>query len=142
MKLQIGGNRFENVTIPVLWGQRAIVQDRMGRLSVIDLGASKARLEIVGDEVAPGIKYGLKVNGFTVLTESGKELYTFSPEGRLLVSVSLGLPELQVETNRLRIGSSTFESNMVSGSQVGFVVDAHGISIGAPLPPGLAPLVL
>jgi hypothetical protein len=142
LRLKIGSNRFENVTIPVLWGKRAIIQDDAGRISIIDLSGPKARPEIIGDEVAPGVRYGLKDNGFTVMSDGGEELYTFSPEGGLLVSGSLELPELQVEKNRIRVGSSTFQSNMVSGSQVGIIVDRNGIGLGAPLPPGLAPLVV
>lgn len=142
MRLQLGGSTFENVKIPVLWGKRAILQDSAGRTSVIDLGGQKARIEILGDEAAMGVRFSPTTDGFKVLTSEGHPLYTFSPRDRRLTSESLGLPELQIKPSQIRVGTNTFQSNMVSGFGVGVVVDENGIRIGAPLPAGLAALVV
>lgn len=142
MRLVLGGSIFDGVQIPVLWGKRAILQDSSGRLSVVDLSGQAARLEVLGDKVAPGVRFTPTTDGFTVLTSSGQALYTFSPRDRRLTSESLGLPELQIKPSQIRVGTSTFQSNMVSGFGVGIVVEEGGIGIGAPLPEGLAALVV
>lgn len=142
MRIKLGGSTFDNVQVPVLWGKRAILQDSFGRLSVIDLGQSTARIEVLGDKVAPGIRFSPTTDGFKVLTDDGQALYTYSPRDRRLTSESLGLPELQIKPSQIRIGTNTFQSNMVSGFGVGIVVDENGMGIGAPLPQGLAALVV
>ena len=142
MKLQLGGSTFDNVKIPVLWGKRAVLQDSVGRLSVIDLSGARARLEILGDVVARGVRFSPTVDGFKVLASNGEPLYTFSPTEKRLTSETLGLPELQIHPSQIRIGTNTFQSNMVSGFPVGIVVDEAGIGIGAPMPEGLAALVV
>lgn len=142
MRLKLGGSTFDNVKIPVLWGKRAVLQDSSGRLSVVDLSGSVAKIEILGDKVAVGVRFSPTTDGFRVLTHDRKALYTFSPLARRLTSESLGLPELQIKASQIRIGTNTFGSSVVSGFGVGIVVDEQGISIGAPLPEGLAALVV
>jgi hypothetical protein len=143
MRLKLGGWTFDNVRIPVLWGKRAILQDSSGRLSVVDLGGQTARIEILGDQVARGVRFSPSTDGFMVLTSERQALYTFSPRDRRLTSESLGLPELQIKAFQIRVGTNTFQSAMVSGFDVGIVVDEDGrIGIGAPLPEGLAALVV
>lgn len=142
MKLKLGGSTFENVKIPVLWGKRAVLQDSLGRLSVIDLSGAIARIEILGGRAARGVRFSPTVDGFKVLATSGEPLYTFSPKDKRLTSESLGLPELQIKASQIRIGTNSFQSNMVSGFPVGIVVDEAGIGIGAPMPDGLAALVV
>jgi len=142
MKLKLGGSTFDNVRIPVLWGKRAVLQDSVGRLSVIDLSGAVARIEILGDRVARGVRFSPTVDGFKVLAGSGESLYTFAPKDKRLTSESLGLPELQINALQIRIGTNTFQSNMVSGFPVGIVVDENSIGIGAPMPEGLAALVV
>lgn len=142
MKLKLGGSTFDNVEIPVLWGKRAVLQDSVGRLSVIDLSGAVARIEILGSGVARGVRFSPTVDGFIVLAGSGEPLYTFAPKEKRLTSESLGLPELQIRASQIRIGTNTLQSNMVSGFPVGIVVDENGIGIGAPMPEGLAALVV
>lgn len=142
MRIKLGGSVFENVRVPVLWGKRAILQDSAGRLSVIDLGQAVARIEVLGDKVARGIRFTPTVDGFKVLTDDGQALYTFSPRDRRLTGESLRLPELQIKPSQIRIGTNTFQSSMVSGFEVGVVVEENGIGLGAPLPQGLATLVV
>lgn len=142
MRMKLGGSTFENVQVPVLWGTRAVLQDADGRLSVIDLAGSAARLEILGDKVARGVRFAPTSDGFRVLNADRQALYAYSPRDRRLTSESLGLPELEIQSSRILIGSNTFQSNLVSGFGVGIVVDENGIGIGAPLPPGLAALVV
>ncbi|OLC43858.1 MAG: hypothetical protein AUH75_02170 [Gemmatimonadetes bacterium 13_1_40CM_4_65_7] len=138
----MGSNIFRDVQIPLLWGQRAVVQDEEGRLSVIDLSSREAKLEVLSDEPAEGAAYSPRDDGFVVLDDRGRELYSYNPRDNVLSSISLGLPECQVTKSVMRIGGNTFSGNRVVGSAVGIAVTETSVSIGAPLPPGLAKLAL
>lgn len=140
MNLQLGSNVFKDVSIPVLWGTRAILQDRRGKVSVIDLSGETPKLEILGDRPAPGIDFTLRVDGgFTILADSN-ELYAYDPKERRFVPISLRLPELEISDSFTRVGSNTFSGNVVVGFGVGIRVSEDGIAMGAPLPDGLARL--
>lgn len=127
--------------IPLLWGNRAIIQDKKSRLSVIDLSEPKARLEILGDQPAPGITFEPSFSGFKIL-KNGVALYLYDPAENRLESLSLGLPDCQVTPSAIRIGNNQFSGNSVVGVGVGLAVSTEGISFGAPLPPGLAQLAV
>ncbi len=148
MNLNIAGNVFQNVTIPLLWGDRAIVQDRKGRISVIDLRGGPATSkkpiavpEIIGDEPAPGVEYLPTESGFNIMRD-GEVLYSFDAEDKLLRAGSLDLPEVQIGPSEIRVGGSIFQSNIIYGAAVGIVVDQDSIGIGARLPKGLAELMV
>jgi hypothetical protein len=141
MNLKMGNQTFANVQVPLLWGKRAVVLDSKNRLSVINLSGSIAKLEIVGDKPAPGIEFVPVSEGF-VIKEDGKELYSFNPQEKLLKAIELKLPPCQISDIDIKIGGSVFSGNMVMGFGVGIVVDENGMSMGAPLPPGLAKLVI
>ncbi|MDD1748640.1 MAG: hypothetical protein LUO89_02080 [Methanothrix sp.] len=137
MNIQMGGQVFTNVQIPLLWGSRAVVQDAQGRLSIIDLSGSRARLEIVGDKPAPGIEFRPQLEGYEILDHKNP-LYNYNPSEKLLKSISLGLPDCQVGPNAIRVGTNMFSGNIVSGYGVGIVVTDKGIGMGAPIPKALA----
>src|SRR5436189_2897046 len=139
MNFRLGSQSFLNVQIPLLWGQRAIVQDGKNRLSVIDLSEAKARLEILGDKPAPGVTFEPSFSGFKIL-KNGSALYSYDPTEKRLQSLTLGLPDCQVTPSAITIGNSQFSGNTIVGSGVGLAVSPDGISLGAPLPPGLAQL--
>ena len=141
MNLQIGSQVFENVTIPLLWGKRAIVQDEAGHLSIIDLGGPTAKVEVIGDEPAPGVEFVPTVEGFEIMRDN-KALYSYSPGTRTIASGSLALPPLQICETETRIGINVFSGNVVVGSGVGIIVSESGVGMGGPLPPGLAKLVV
>ena len=141
MKINMGSQIFRDVMIPLLWGSRAVVQDKQGRLSVIDLSGKEARLEIVGDRPAPGTEFKPTIDGVTIL-ENGKELYNYNPESKVLRSISLSLPECEIGPWQIRVGTNTFSGNMVSGYGVGIAVSEQGIGMGVPLPKNLAKLVV
>lgn len=139
MNLRMGGQDFVNIEVPLLWGSRAILQDADGRVAVIDLSQSEARLEVVGDEPAPGVEFRPATNGF-VVASAGRDLYSYDKSKRELASISLGLPPVRIESNALIVGGNRFVGNRVSGFGVGVAVTPTGISIGSPLPAGLARL--
>lgn len=139
MNLRMGSQIFRDVQIPLLWGERAVVQDKKGLLSVIDLSGERANPEIVGDQPAPETTFRPSVEGFVILKD-GKELYSYNPTEKQLTSISLGLPECQITSSGTRVGSSEFSGNIISGFGVGIAVTPNGFAVGAPLPPGLAKL--
>lgn len=52
MNMRMGSHTYIDVQIPLLWGTRAVVQDRLGRVSVFDLSGDSAVVEILEDEPA------------------------------------------------------------------------------------------
>ena len=140
MNLKMGSHLFIGVQIPLLWGTRAVVQDQQERLSVIDLEGDRAKIEILGDKPAPGVEFVPNIDGFDILSE-GTPLYRFNPKTKTLTGIRLQLPECQIDERQIRIGTNIFSANMVSGSDVGIVVNENGIGMGARLPAGLAKLV-
>jgi hypothetical protein len=141
MNLQMGSQRFRDVQIPLLWGERAIVQDRKGRLSIIDLSGSNARLEILADEPAPGVSFRPRVDGIVIL-RNGEELYSYNSKDKLMSPITLKLPECQITPWSTRVGTNQFSGNFISGFGVGIAVTENGIAVGAPLPAGLAKLAV
>jgi hypothetical protein len=141
MNLRMGSHVFRNVQIPLLWGERAIVQDAHDRLSVFDLSGEKARLEVLADEPAPGVVFRPQIDGMVILRD-GVDLYLYNPSEKTISSLSLGLPEVQISASGTRIGDNWFSGNVVVGAGVGVTVSKQGISFGAPVPPNLARLTI
>jgi hypothetical protein len=139
MNLRMGSQIFVNVQIPLLWGQRAVVQDDRERLSILDLSGESARVEVLADEPAPGVGFSPRLDGIVIL-QDGVELYNYNPREKTLSSLSLELPEVQISSTGTRVGSNWFSGNVVVGSGVGLAVYKEGISLGAPLPQKLAKL--
>jgi hypothetical protein len=137
----MGSHVFMNVQIPLLWGERAIVQDLHDRLSVVDLSGDRAHVEVLADEPAPGVDFRPRIDGVVIL-QNGVELYAYNPREKTLSSLSLGLPEVQISATGTRIGTNSFSGSVVTGYGVGISVSREGISLGAPLPPKLAKLTL
>ncbi len=142
MKLRIGGNSFSDVTIPVLWGTRAVLQHESGSLSVINLGASRPRVEVLKDKPAPKAHFTPVFGGFSILSEFNEELYSYSPDDKRLTSKDLDLPDCQVLEDVIRIGTNTFSKSMVAGYDVGILVTNGSIALGAALPSDLGELVV
>ncbi|GAG31109.1 unnamed protein product [marine sediment metagenome] len=141
MNLNMGSQKFENVEIPLLWGKRAILEDKKGRISIISLEGAKAVIEVLGNKPAPNIQYELIEDGFKIIVD-GQELYSYDPGRRIITGFSIKLPECEIQSTGIRIGTNMFSGNIIIGSGVGIVVDERGIGMGAPLPEGLAKLVV
>lgn len=142
MKLRIGSNSFSDVTIPVLWGTRAVLQHESGSLSVINLGRPTPRVEVLKDKPAPNAHFIPVFGGFTILSEFNEEQYSYSPDDKRLTSKDPDLPDCQVLKDVIRIGTNTFQKNMVAGYEVGISVRNGSIALGAKLPADLVELVV
>ncbi len=141
MNLSMGSQSFIDVEIPLLWGTRAIVQDRKGRISIIDLAGDRAKIEVLGDKPAPGMEFVPTNDGFDILGD-GELIYSYNPGTRTLSSSQLGLPDCEIGESQTRIGSSVFSGNIIRGAGVGIHVTRDSISMRAPLPRGLAEFIV
>jgi hypothetical protein len=141
MNLKMGSQVFVDVQVPLLWGTRAVVQDNAGRLSVIDLASDTSKLEILGDEPAPGVEFLPSIDGYRILS-GDRRLYNYNQKDKILTSIDLGLPECQIQPWGIRVGSNMFSGNTIVGFGVGIGVKESGIAIGGSLPPGLAKLII
>ena len=141
MNIRMGGQTFTDVKIPILWGTRAMLEDTKGRISVIDLAGSEAVLEILGSQPAPDISYEVIDDGFKIY-RNDVELYSFDPNTGTFTGYDLELPECKIMDSKVQVGGSVFSGNMIMGFGVGIVVTESSIGMGAPLPPGLAKLVI
>jgi len=141
MHIRMGSQVFNDIEVPLLWGTRAVLQDKKGRISVIDLNRPEAKLEILGDKPASGIEFRPISGGAVEILEGGIPLYSFNPATKTITGVTLQLPECQITETGTRVGTNRFQNNMVRGFGVGiYVMPDGGIAMGAPLPPGLAKL--
>ncbi|MCK4825582.1 hypothetical protein KA005_58075 [bacterium] len=141
MNLNMGSQKFENVEIPLLWGKRAVLEDKKGRISIISLEGSEATIEVLGDKPAPNIQYEIIEDGFKIIKD-GQDLYSFDPGRHIITGLSLKLAECEIRSTGIRVGTNMFSGNTVVGFGVGIVVDERGIGMGAPLPEGLAKLIV
>jgi hypothetical protein len=114
MNLKMGSQTFIDVQIPLLWGSRAVLQDQLGRLSVINLSGGASRLEIVGDKPAPGIEFLPSIDGYEILSK-GKPIYRYDPEEKTLSSIDLGLPDCQVGRWQIRTAPDALATRGNSG---------------------------
>lgn len=140
MNIRMGNQLFLEINVPLLWGTRAVLQHADGRLSVIDLSGEVARTEILADEPNDGVAYEPTFDGYIILEDTSR-LYSYSPQEKQLTSMALDLPDCQVTSNGIRVGSNLFSGNVVSGVEVGIGVTADSVFFGGPLPENLARLV-
>ena len=143
MNIEIGGQQLIDVQIPILWGTRAILQDKKGRISVLDLSGERARAEILGDAPAPGVEYSLTTDGAVIVMEGDRSLYEFDPDQASLTAIDLDLPPCRICEDSIKVGEGTFAGNTVFGFGVGIAVFENGrIAMGTPVPDNLARLVV
>jgi hypothetical protein len=141
MNIKMGSQTFQDVTVPLLWGTRAVLVDKKGRLSVIDLEGASATAEIVGDKPAPKVDFLPTTAGFDVIRK-GVALYNYDVKDRILTSHSLGLPPVHIGQGLISVGGNVFEGTVIQGFGVGISVQPDGIAMGSQLPANLARLVV
>jgi hypothetical protein len=137
---RLRGQFFADVTVPVLWGSRAILRDPQGHLSIINLEGDSPVLEVIDDQPVAGATLSQNPEGYVILNKDGGELYSFNPKTKSLIAAGLRLPPVTVSKSELRVGRNVFESNLVVGIGVGIVVTESGVALGGSLPAILAAL--
>jgi hypothetical protein len=141
MDFQFGSQTFRNVQVPILWGTRAILSHPTGVLSIINIGGETAKLEVIGDSPSNDVEYSEKEDGF-VIYDNDQQVYFYSPARKLIRDMKGELPECELKSDHVRIGTNKIGNSMVSGFQVGIGVSSKGFFVGGPLPKGLAELKL
>jgi hypothetical protein len=141
MNIRMGSQIYRDVQIPLLWGERAIIVDEHGRLSIVDLSGERAQVEVLADEPAPGVGFRPELDGI-VIVKDGTELYRYNRGEKTISSLGLGLPDIQISVGGTRVGTNWFSGNVFVGSGVGLSVSKDGISLAAPLPSKLARLAV
>jgi hypothetical protein len=139
MNLTMGSNVFFAVRVPILWGKRAILQDPKGRIFVFDLGGEKANAEILADRPAPGIEYTPSIEGFQIF-HNGNPSYSYSPSQKKLSSLESKLPDCEIGSSEIKVGSNVFSGNSIVGAEVGIAITEQSVGLGSRLPEGLANL--
>lgn len=128
----MGDNIFHNISIPLLWGSRAIFEDANGKISIVEI-SKEPKIEILNNEPAPNIKFSPLIEGYKIF-QDGELAYIFEPRGKIFKSINLGLPDCQIFPDGIRIGSSKFFGNNIGNFGVGISINQKGISMGDPLP--------
>jgi hypothetical protein len=144
MNERLGSQSFSNVTIPFLWGERAILEDADGALSIIRFGAAGLFAEVVRSKPAPGVDFVPIDEGF-IVGSAAKQLYRFEQDGPAtkITAISLDLPAVEVAPSYLKIGGAVLSGNHVSGFEVGILVQSGGsLTIGARLPDNIRQALL
>lgn len=141
MRARFGSQIFENVSIPVLWGKRAVIGHPSGALSIVSLADSEAKPEIIGDAPASLISFSEQEDGYVIYAEDTPQ-YFYSPARRLIRDLTGRLPDCTIRNNEITIGTNRISGSMISGFGVGVGITEQGFFIGGPIPEGLAPLVL
>lgn len=140
MNITVGDRLLRDVDVPLLWGNRAIIQNRQGNISVVDLGTRPARLEILEDQPAPGVSFVPTISGFRILS-SPDGPYTYQPKDRTLTSASGPLPDCQIDEHYVRVGTSVLGRGVSFGVGVGPRVTKDRVAFEVGLPVELAMLV-
>ena len=141
MNLKIGMWTFTKVQIPLLWGSRVVLDDREGRISVVDLSGDTATVEIIGDRPAFGVDISMDLDSLTILCE-GSGLYRYTIEQKLLSSLDLGLPDCQIGRNWIRVACNAFLGTTMSRLGTITAITKDGIVEGASLPPELSEFII
>ena len=81
------------------------------------------------------------MDGFQILL-NGEAIYSYNPNDKMLISISLGLPDCQIGKWETKIGTNVFSNNMIRGFDVGIAVTENSIAMGARIPLGLAKLIM
>lgn len=141
MDIRFGSQTFHKVKIPLLWGTRAVIGHHAGELSIIDLSGEIATPEVVMSKPWTNIEFSEREDG-VVIYRDGDAVYFFSPARHIIRDITGRLPECEISTDKIRVGTNTISNSMISGSQVGVGVHESGFFIGGPAPSGLASLIV
>ncbi len=140
MDLIINSHSFQNIRIPVIWGERAIVQEPNTILSVIDIGDVMPALEILRNRPAPGISFLPTRSGFQVMRSPG-DLYQFNVEERTFSTQTLGLADVQIDDFYIRVGTQVYP-NLDGFEAAGRLqVTPDDVKVGVPMPFALFRLI-
>lgn len=149
--INIGSNKFENIVFPLAFENRYFMVEYTAGAdlwTVFTVEDGKPLVEILKNKPQDNDLSKAETNPTGVVTVSdsktGAFLYKLRPGnknssifGRIIGEET----EIRITDREIRIGTNTFQNNLVFGFAVGIIVNSNGgIGMGAELPPELQSL--
>jgi hypothetical protein len=142
----VGGNQFKNVTFPLVFEDRYFMLEASPEKdvwTVLQLKDGDLIIEVLKNEPHQNPSTEVTTNPTGIITvsdkDSGKFLYKIRPESKstsIFGSINGEETEIKITDNEIRVGTNSFQKNMVIGSSVGIMVDKNGgMGMGGGLPP-------
>jgi hypothetical protein len=144
--VNIGSNKFENVAFPLALENRYfLLESSEGEdvWTVFTITDGKPVIEILKNKPHENELSKAEANPTGIITVSdpktGMFLYKLRPGNKsssIFGRINGNETEIKITDREIRIGTNTFQNNLVSGFNVGIIVDSKGgIGMGAGLPP-------
>jgi len=149
--VNIGSNKFENVAFPLAFENRYFMLESSAGAdiwTVFTVQDGKPIIEILRNDPQGNDLTKAETNPTGIVTVSdpktGAFLYKLRPGNKnssIFGRINGEETEIKITDREIRIGTNTFQNNLVSGFAVGIIVDSNGrIGMGAGLPPELQSL--
>ncbi len=146
--INIGSNKFENVAFPLAFDNRYFMLESAAGSdvwTVFTVQDGKPIIEILKNKPQVNDLSKAETNPTGIVTVSdpktGAFLYKLRPGNKnssIFGRINGEETEIKITDREIRIGTNTFQNNLVSGFAVGIIVDGNGvIGMGAGLPPEL-----
>ena len=141
----VGGNQFKNVTFPFVFEDRYFMLEASSEKdvwTVLQLKDGDLIIEVLKNEPHQNPSTEVTTNPTGIITvsdkDSGKFLYKIRPESKstsIFGSINGEETEIKITDKEIRVGTNSFQKNMVIGLSVGIMVDKNGgIGMGGGLP--------
>lgn len=141
----VGGNQFKNVTFPLVFEDRYFMLEASPEKdvwTVLQLKDGDLIIEVLKNEPHQNPSTEVTANPTGIITvsdkDSGKFLYKIRPESKstsIFGSINGEETEIKITDKEIRVGTNSFQKNMVIGSSIGIMVDKNGgMSMGGGLP--------
>ncbi len=149
----IGSNQFKNVTFPLVFEDRYFMLEASPEKdvwTVLQLKDGDLIIEVLKNEPHQNPSTEVTTNPTGIITvsdkDSGKFLYKIRPGSKntsIFGSINGAETEIKITDKEIRVGTNSFQNNMVIGSSVGIMVDKKGgMSMGGGLPKEFGELII
>ena len=149
--VNIGSNKFENVAFPLAFENRYFMLESTSDSdvwTVFTVQDGNLIIEILKNSPQDNSLTNVETSPTGIVTVSdpktGTFLYKLRPGNKnssIFGRIKGNETEIKITDREIRIGTNTFQNNLVSASAVGIIVDGNGgIGMGAGLPPELQSL--
>jgi hypothetical protein len=146
--VSIGSNNFENIAFPLAFENRYFMLESSAGAdvwTVFTVQDGKPIIEILKNIPQDNNLSRAKTNPTGIVTVSnpntGAFLYKLRPGNRnssIFGRINGEETEIKITDREMRIGTNTFQNNLVNGFAVGIIVNSNGgIGMGTGLPPEL-----
>ncbi len=146
--VNIGGNKFEKVFIPLAFEDRYFMVEEQGGndvWTVLTRSEGKPVIEIMRNKPQENPITVSDTNPTGIITvadpKTGQFIYKLRPGSKnssIFGKINGKETEIKITDREIRIGTNVFQNNMITGFPVGIRVDmSGGIDLGSGLPPEL-----